>query len=49
MGATRAQGNAHPVDDIVANWEAGLNDQDIASNFGLPLEQVSAVLAYASE
>jgi uncharacterized protein (DUF433 family) len=37
-----------PVEDIVENWEAGLEEPEIAANFRLPLEQVKAVLAYAA-
>jgi uncharacterized protein (DUF433 family) len=37
-----------PADDIVENWEAGLDAPVIAENFRLPLEQVNAILTYAT-
>jgi uncharacterized protein (DUF433 family) len=42
------KGTRMPVDDIVQNWEAGLDESDIAENFRLPVEQVKAILAYAA-
>jgi uncharacterized protein (DUF433 family) len=37
-----------PVDDIVENWEAGVDESEIAKDFRLPIEQVQEILAYAS-
>jgi len=43
------KGTRMPVDDIVQNWEAGLDEPDIADNFRLPLAQVKAILSYAAD
>lgn len=37
-----------PADDIIDNWEAGIDEAEIATNFRLPLDQVKAILAYAA-
>ncbi|MDQ2774883.1 MAG: DUF433 domain-containing protein [Acidobacteriota bacterium] len=37
-----------PVDDIIANWEAGVDEPEIAELFRLPVAQVEAVLLYAA-
>lgn len=42
------KGTRMPADDIVENWEAGLDEPEIAANFQLPVEQVKAILAYAA-
>ena len=42
------KGTRMPADDIVDNWEAGLDESEIASNFRLPLSQVKAILSYAA-
>lgn len=42
------KGMRMPVDDIVENWEAGLDESEIAANFRISLEQVKAVLTYAA-
>lgn len=42
------KGTRMPVNDIVENWEAGVDEPDIAENFKLPIEQVKAVLLYAA-
>lgn len=43
------KGTRMPADDLVANWEAGLDESEIAANFQLPVDQVKAILAYAAE
>jgi uncharacterized protein (DUF433 family) len=43
------KGTRMPVDDIVQNWEAGVDEPDIAANFHLPLTQVKAILSYVAE
>lgn len=42
------KGTRMPVDDIVNNWEAGVDEPEIASNFRLPIDQVKAILSYAA-
>ena len=42
------RGTRMPVDDIVENWEAGVDESEIAKDFRLPIEQVQEILAYAS-
>jgi len=42
------KGTRLPADDIVENWEAGVDEPDIAENFRLPVEHVKAILAYAA-
>jgi uncharacterized protein (DUF433 family) len=42
------KGTRMPADDIVENWEAGLDEHQIAANFGLPVDQVKAILVYAA-
>jgi uncharacterized protein (DUF433 family) len=37
-----------PADDIVENWEAGVDEPEIAANFRLPIDQVKAILVYAA-
>ena len=41
------KGTRMPVDDIIENWEAGVDEPDIAKNFQLPIEHVKAILSYA--
>ena len=36
------KGTRMPADDIVENWEAGVNESEIAANFRLPIAQVKA-------
>jgi uncharacterized protein (DUF433 family) len=42
------KGTRMPADDIIENWEAGVDEPDIAENFQLAVEKVKAVLAYAA-
>ncbi|HZQ51269.1 MAG TPA: DUF433 domain-containing protein [Bryobacteraceae bacterium] len=42
------KGTRMPADDIVENWEAGIDEFEIAANFRLPVEQVKAILSYAA-
>jgi uncharacterized protein (DUF433 family) len=42
------KGTRMPADDIIENWEAGVDERDIAENFQLPVEQVKAILSYAA-
>jgi uncharacterized protein (DUF433 family) len=42
-------GTRMPVDDIVDNYKAGVEPQEIARLFELPLQQVLQVLAYAAK
>ena len=42
------KGTRMPADDIVENWEAGVDEPDIAADFQLPIAQVKAILAYAA-
>jgi uncharacterized protein (DUF433 family) len=37
-----------PVEDIVDNWEAGVDEPEIASDFRLPIDQVKAILLCAA-
>ena len=48
-GRAVLKGTRMPADDIVANWEAGVDEADIAANFGLPAALVKAILSYAAE
>jgi len=41
-------GTRMPADDIVENWEAGVDEPEIAANFRIPIAQVKAILAYAA-
>ena len=43
------RGTRMPADDIIENWEAGVDESEIANDFRLPIDQVKAVLAYASQ
>ena len=43
------KGTRMPVDDIVENWEAGVDEPDIAANFRLPIAQVKTILSYAAD
>jgi uncharacterized protein (DUF433 family) len=43
------KGTRMPVDDIVENWEAGVDEPDIAANFRLPITQVKTILSYAAD
>jgi uncharacterized protein (DUF433 family) len=47
-GRPVVRGTRMPVDDIVENWEAGLDEPEIAFNFRLPIVQVKAILSYAA-
>ncbi|HMF78811.1 MAG TPA: DUF433 domain-containing protein [Bryobacteraceae bacterium] len=40
------KGTRMPADDIVENWEAGIDESAIAANFHLPIAQVKAILSY---
>jgi uncharacterized protein (DUF433 family) len=42
------KGTRMPADDIIENWEAGVDEPDIAENFRLPVDQVKAILSYAA-
>ena len=42
------RGTRMPVEDILENWEGGLDEPEIADYFELPLGQVRAVLAFAA-
>jgi uncharacterized protein (DUF433 family) len=33
------KGTRMPAEDIIENWEAGVDESDIAANFRLPVEQ----------
>ncbi len=48
QGRPVLRGTRMPVDDIVDNWEGGLDAPEIADYFELPLEQVKTVLAFAA-
>ena len=41
------KGTRMPADDIVENWEAGLDETAIAEHFQMPVEKVKAILRYA--
>ena len=43
------KGTRMPADDIVENWEAGLDESGIAANFRLSIPQVNTILAYAAD
>ena len=43
------KGTRMPADDIVENWEGGVDEQDIAANFRLPFTLVKAILSYAAD
>ena len=43
------QGTRIPADDIIENWEAGVDESGIADDFRLSIQQVREILAYASE
>jgi len=43
------RGTRMPADDIVDNYEAGVEAQEIAQLFELPLEQVLQVIAHAAK
>ena len=43
------KGTRMPADDIVENWEAGVDEPDIAADFRLPITQVKAILSWAAE
>ncbi len=47
-GRAVLKGTRMPADDIIENWEAGVDECDIAENFQLPVEQVKAILSYAA-
>jgi uncharacterized protein (DUF433 family) len=42
------KGTGMPADDIVDNWEAGVDEPEIASNFRLPVDRVKAILSCAA-
>jgi uncharacterized protein (DUF433 family) len=42
------KGTRMPADGMVDNWEAGVDESEIASNFRLPISQVKAILSYAA-
>jgi uncharacterized protein (DUF433 family) len=37
-----------PADDIVENWEAGLEEFEIADEFRMPVAEVREILQYAA-
>lgn len=43
------RGTRMPVDDIVDNYQAGVEEEEIAEIFEIPLEQVHQVLIYAAQ
>jgi uncharacterized protein (DUF433 family) len=43
------KGTRMPADDIVDNWEAGVDEPDIAANFRLSAADVKAILSYAAD
>ena len=43
------RGTRMPVDDIVDNYQAGVDELEIAQLFEIPVQQVRDVLAYAAE
>lgn len=43
------KGTRMPADDIVDDWEAGVDEGEIAANFQLPVAQVKAILSYAAD
>ena len=43
------KGTRMPADDIVENWEAGVDEPGIAANLRLPIVQVKAILSYAAD
>jgi uncharacterized protein (DUF433 family) len=47
-GRPMLKGTRMPADDILENWEAGLDESEIAANFRLPVDQVRAILVYAA-
>jgi uncharacterized protein (DUF433 family) len=42
-------GTRMPADDIIENWEDGVSESEISANFGLPIEQVKAILSFAAK
>ena len=42
------RGTRMPVDDIIANWEAGVDAREIAEIFRLSIDRVESVLSYAA-
>ena len=43
------KGTRMPVDDIVENWEAGVDEPDIAADFQLLVTQMKAILSWAAD
>ena len=43
------KGTRMPADDIIENWEAGVEEFDIAAEFQLPISDVKAILSYAAK
>ncbi len=43
------RGTRMPVDDIVDNYQAGVDEPEIARLFEIPVQQVRDVLSYAAE
>lgn len=43
------RGTRMPVEDIVDNYQAGVDEIEIAALFEIPVEQVLEVLSYAAE
>jgi len=43
------KGTRMPAQDIVDNWEAGVDEAEIAELFRLPVDQVKAILSYAAQ
>ncbi len=42
------RGTRMPADDIIENWEAGVEESAIADDFGIPIEQVQTILSWAA-
>ena len=42
------KGTRMPAEDIVENWEAAVDESEIAANFRLPVAQVKAILSYTA-
>lgn len=43
------RGTRMPVDDIVDNYQAGVDEAEIAELFAIPMHQVCDVLSYAAQ
>ncbi len=47
-GRPVVRGTRMPADDIVENWEAGLEEFEIADEFRMPVAEVREILQYAA-